>query len=118
MKYISVLILPFVHKKNRDKKYLGFNFVGKRRPLAHGLLFSFFVGKRRPLAHGLPFVQKRKTEIKIISVLIYNLLSERGDSNARPLRPERSALPTALLSDCGAKLRTFYEKSKFIAPKT
>ena len=37
MKYISVLILPFVHKKNRDKKYLGFNFVGKRRPLAHGL---------------------------------------------------------------------------------
>ena len=27
--------------------------------------------------------------------------SERGDSNARPLRPERSALPTALLSDYG-----------------
>ena len=27
------------------------------------------------------------------------LMSERGDSNARPLRPERSALPTALLSD-------------------
>ena len=27
--------------------------------------------------------------------------SERGDSNARPLRPERSALPTALLSDRG-----------------
>ena len=26
------------------------------------------------------------------------LQSERGDSNARPLRPERSALPTALLS--------------------
>ena len=26
-------------------------------------------------------------------------MSERGDSNARPLRPERSALPTALLSD-------------------
>ena len=25
-------------------------------------------------------------------------MSERGDSNARPLRPERSALPTALLS--------------------
>ena len=25
--------------------------------------------------------------------------SERGDSNARPLRPERSALPTALLSE-------------------
>ena len=31
-------------------------------------------------------------------------VSDRGDSNARPLRPERSALPTALLSDCGAKL--------------
>ena len=29
--------------------------------------------------------------------------SERGDSNARPLRPERSALPTALLSDCFRK---------------
>ena len=27
------------------------------------------------------------------------LMSERGDSNARPLRPERSALPTALLSE-------------------
>ena len=26
-------------------------------------------------------------------------LSELGDSNARPLRPERSALPTALNSD-------------------
>ena len=26
------------------------------------------------------------------------IMSERGDSNARPLRPERSALPTALLS--------------------
>ena len=26
--------------------------------------------------------------------------SRRGDSNARPLRPERSALPTALLLDC------------------
>ena len=31
------------------------------------------------------------------------LSSERGDSNARPLRPERSALPTALLSDCFRK---------------
>ncbi len=27
-------------------------------------------------------------------------MSERGDSNSRPLRPERSTLPTALLSDC------------------
>ena len=30
-------------------------------------------------------------------------MSERGDSNARPLRPERSALPTALLSDRSCK---------------
>ena len=27
-------------------------------------------------------------------------LSDRGDSNSRPLRPERSTLPTALLSEC------------------
>ena len=40
-------------------------------------------------------------------------MSERGDSNARPLRPERSALPTALLSDFGsAKVGTFCEISK------
>lgn len=32
-------------------------------------------------------------------LLSFALKSERGDSNARPLRPERSALPTALLSD-------------------
>ena|GEM_PF-4707742 len=32
-------------------------------------------------------------------MLVCRLVSERGDSNARPLRPERSALPTALLSD-------------------
>ena len=34
-------------------------------------------------------------------------MSERGDSNARPLRPERSALPTALLSDCNSKFSDF-----------
>ena len=28
-----------------------------------------------------------------------SILSRRGDSNTRPLRPERSALPTALLLD-------------------
>ena len=32
-------------------------------------------------------------------ICLFCILSERGDSNARPLRPERSALPTALLSD-------------------
>ena len=35
-------------------------------------------------------------------------MSERGDSNARPLRPERSALPTALLSDCTSKVSDFW----------
>ena len=35
-------------------------------------------------------------------------MSERGDSNARPLRPERSALPTALLSDCASKVSDFW----------
>ena len=35
------------------------------------------------------------------------IVSERGDSNARPLRPERSALPTALLSDISSKVRYF-----------
>ena len=59
-------------------------------------------------------INTKNTEINYLGIF----KSERGDSNARPLRPERSALPTALLSDCGAKLRTFYEKSKFIAPKT
>ena len=33
-----------------------------------------------------------------MNCFIDRLQSERGDSNARPLRPERSALPTALLS--------------------
>ena len=41
-------------------------------------------------------------------IVIAHLVSERGDSNARPLRPERSALPTALLSDCGAKVQIIY----------
>ncbi len=42
---------------------------------------------------ALSEVWKQKKISKRIS-----FLSERGDSNARPLRPERSALPTALLS--------------------
>ena len=49
--------------------------------------------------------------------------SERGDSNARPLRPERSALPTALLSDCGCKGTPFFDinkpfKEKYYIKKT
>ena len=42
-------------------------------------------------------------------------LSERGDSNARPLRPERSALPTALLSDCAAKVCIVFGLTKLSA---
>ena len=57
--------------------------------------FRFKVGKRRHLAHGLPSSNKKKRNL----LLSFALKSERGDSNARPLRPERSALPTALLSD-------------------
>ncbi len=44
--------------------------------------------------------------------MIAALESERGDSNARPLRPERSALPTALLSVCGCKVSASYENYK------
>ena len=33
--------------------------------------------------------------------------SERGDSNSRPLRPERSTLPTALLSDSCFRLQSY-----------
>ena len=60
-------------------------------------------------------------------------LSRRGDSNARPPRPERGALPTALLlvhfvhfdyllaqifsisTKAGAKVLLFFELSKFFA---
>ena len=38
--------------------------------------------------------------------------SERGDSNARPLRPERSALPTALLSEYACKVTAFFRKEQ------
>ena len=39
--------------------------------------------------------KKQKRQPKLFDC---RLVSERGDSNARPLRPERSALPTALHS--------------------
>ena len=35
-----------------------------------------------------------------LNLLQFSSWSRRGDSNTRPLRPERSALPTALLLDC------------------
>ena len=45
-------------------------------------------------------IKKAKPITKFrFKVAKFALKSERGDSNARPLRPERSALPTALLSD-------------------
>ena len=39
---------------------------------------------------------------------VMTLLSRRGDSNTRPLRPERSALPTALLLDFARKISIIY----------
>ena len=45
-------------------------------------------------------------------LLICRLMSDRGDSNARPLRPERSALPTALLSECLCKALQRYAKNR------
>lgn len=38
-----------------------------------------------------------KKKEAIMKLLHYRILSRRGDSNARPPRPERGALPTALL---------------------
>ena len=38
--------------------------------------------------------------MRMMGRLKEGFMSDRGDSNARPLRPERSALPTALLSEC------------------
>ena len=48
-------------------------------------------------------------------IVIAHLVSERGDSNARPLRPERSALPTALHSVTvfSAKIVQDKERTKY-----
>ena len=43
--------------------------------------------------------------------LFLSLLSRRRDSNTRPLRPERSALPTALLLE-------LIQKTTLVLPKT
>ena len=43
-------------------------------------------------------ITKMKKKKRQPKMLVCRLLSEWGDSNARPLRPERSALPTALHS--------------------
>ena len=49
-------------------------------------------------------------------LVICRLLSEWGDSNARPLRPERSALPTALHSAIKsvANIREKNKNEKFL----
>ena len=49
-------------------------------------------------------------------MLVCRLVSEWGDSNARPLRPERSALPTALHSVTfdGANIVQIYKTEKFL----
>ena len=44
-----------------------------------------------------------KKKEAIMKLLHYRILSRRGDSNARPPRPERGALPTALLLDRKAR---------------
>ena len=56
--------------------------------------------------------------MRIIGLVAVSIVSDRGDSNARPLRPERSALPTALLSErsCLSQNRVQnYEKVKIRA---
>ena len=56
-----------------------------------------------------------KKKEAIMKLLHYRILSRRGDSNARPPRPERGALPTALLLD--RKTRGNPEKSLNVTPR-
>ena len=44
------------------------------------------------------FAEQKRNKKRLNYLIAKPYMSERGDSNARPLRPERSALPTALLS--------------------
>ena len=75
---------------------------------------SMGIATRKPIAtkthDGKQQRIKRKRRNTITSV--FRLLSGWGDSNARPLRPERSALPTALHPDAlkaSAKVQHFFE---------
>ena len=52
----------------------------------------------RPKRKQSPITLAGKGKKKSAAAYPQRIKSERGDSNARPLRPERSALPTALLS--------------------
>lgn len=64
--------------------------------------------------HSLPCTKQNRNNLLIKSLLL-RFLSERGDSNSRPLRPERSTLPTALLSDFAMQSYTiFSQKNSFL----
>ena len=57
--------------------------------------------------------------MRIIGLRYSVSMSDRGDSNARPLRPERSALPTALHPDfvCSYVLKANAKVALFIGIK-
>ena len=59
-----------------------------------------------------------KKKEAIMKFLHYRILSRRGDSNARPPRPERGALPTALLLESECKSTTFFSLIQTIKEKT
>ena len=78
----------------------------KTKKIASNLLFISCVR----LVTDVGFLYRtNERKLRFIIIVIAHRVSERGDSNARPLRPERSALPTALLSDCVAKVQIIYE---------
>ena len=85
--------------------------VTKKYDMAY-TLFVFFLAKR--------LVEKQKDLHKSGGSACKSCaLSDRGDSNSRPPRPERGTLPTALLSECKiffatAKVRISERKRKFI----
>ncbi len=56
-----------------------------------------------------------KKKDAIMKLLHYRILSRRGDSNARPPRPERGALPTALLL-ARAKSAYYFLRTKRFLP--
>ena len=60
--------------------------------------------------------KKSNAANEIFAAFDFLAVSEWGDSNARPLRPERSALPTALHSVTfdGANIVQIYKTEKFL----
>ena len=57
----------------------------------------------KPLPHSIAV----RLRIRADAGASFAVKSGKPDSNRRPLRPERSALPTALNPDCGAKISKF-----------